>query len=147
MRFLLTFWRGLYFSEGPLPDDPNLDAAGARGRYIVEALGHCGACHTPRTSLGGADLDLYLAGNANGPNGDLVPNITPDPATGIGEWSDLDMTLMLRAGILPDGDVVGSDMAEVVQNSTRNLTDDDVAAVIEYLASVPPIENKPRKSE
>ena len=147
MRFLLTFWRWLYFEPGPLPDDPAHDDTWQRGRYLVEALGHCGACHTPRTGLGGPDLDLYLAGNSNGPDGDLVPNITPDAETGIGEWSDLDLLLLLRAGILPDGDVVGSGMAEVVRNSTKHLTDDDAAAITNYLANIPAISHKPTRSD
>lgn len=145
MRFLLTFWRALYFTAGPLPGEPERDAAWVRGRYLVEALGHCGACHTPRSFLGAPDLSLYLAGNGAGPDGDVVPNITPDAATGIGDWTSLDMLLLLRAGILPDGDVVGGAMAEVVRNSTKHLTDDDAAAIAGYLASVPAVENKPVK--
>jgi mono/diheme cytochrome c family protein len=145
MRFLLTFWRTLYFTQGPLADEPDRDAAWVRGRYLVEALGHCGACHTPRSFLGAPDLSLYLAGNGAGPDGDVVPNITPDTATGIGAWTSMDMLLLLRAGILPDGDVVGGAMAEVVRNSTKHLTDDDAAAIADYLASVPAIENKPVK--
>jgi mono/diheme cytochrome c family protein len=145
MRFLLTFWRWLYFEPGPLPADPDRDDAWHRGRYLVSALGHCGACHTPRTSLGGADSDLYLAGNGAGPDGDVVPNITPDAATGIGEWTSLDMVLLLRAGLLPDGDVVSGGMAEVVRNSTKHLTDDDAAAIWDYLSSVPAVSNKPVK--
>jgi len=147
MRFLLTFWRWLYFEPGPLPEDPARDDAWHRGRYLVSALGHCGACHTPRTGLGGADTDLYLAGNGAGPDGDVVPNITPDPETGIGAWDDLDILLLLRAGILPDGDVVGGGMAEVVKNSTSHLTDEDAAAISAYLRSVPPVVNKPVKPD
>ncbi len=147
MRFLLFFWRMLYFEAGPEAADPEHDETWHRGRYIVDALGHCGACHTPRTWLGGADTDLYLAGTGSGPDGDLVPNITPNIETGIGSWSELDMMLLLRAGLLPDGDAVGSDMAEVVRNSTRALTDEDAAALITYLANIPPIDNKPVRGE
>lgn len=147
MRFLLFFWRMFYFEAGPEAADPEHDETWHRGRYIVDALGHCGACHTPRTWLGGADTELYLAGNGNGPDGDLVPNITPNIETGIGSWSELDMMLLLRAGLLPDGDAVGSDMAEVVRNSTRALTDEDAAALIAYLANIPPINNRPLRGE
>ncbi|MEM7123594.1 MAG: cytochrome c [Pseudomonadota bacterium] len=147
MRFLLFFWRMLYFEPGPEAADPERDETWHRGRYLVDALGHCGACHTPRTWLGGTDTDLYLAGNGNGPDGDLVPNITPNIETGIGSWSELDMMLLLRAGLLPDGDAVGSDMAEVVRNSTRALSDEDAAALIAYLANIPPIDNRPVRGE
>ena len=146
-RFLLTFWRWLYFEPGPLPADPAQDEVWHRGRYLVAALAHCGACHTPRTALGGADLDLYLAGNGAGPDGDVVPNITPDASTGIGDWTSLDLLLLLRAGIQPDGDVVSGAMTEVVRNSTKHLTDDDAAAITDFLASIPAISNKPTKSD
>jgi len=145
MRFLLSFWRWFYFEPGPLPDEPGHDATWERGRYLAEALGHCGACHTPRTWLGGPDLDLYLAGNGAGPDGDVVPNITPDPETGIGDWTDLDYALLLRSGLLPDGDVVGGSMTEVVKNSTSHLSAEDVAALTAYLKSIPPVVNKPVK--
>ena len=106
-RWLLAVWRWLYFEEGPR-DDAGLDPVLARGRYVVDALAHCGACHTPRTALGGRDLALYLAGNADGPEGETVPNITPDEARGIGRWSRQDLVFLLTASMLPDGDTVSA---------------------------------------
>ena len=142
MRSLLVVWRALYFEEGPRPD-AGLDPQLARGRYLADALTHCGACHTPRTMLGGSDDDLYLAGNAQGPEGEKVPNITPDKATGIGDWSEGDLLFLLKAGMMPDGDVVSGSMAEVVQESTRHYTDEDIAALIAWMGAIPAIENKP----
>lgn len=142
MRSLLVVWRALYFEAGPRPDD-GLDPVLARGRYLADALTHCGACHTPRTLLGGPDDERYLAGNADGAEGDKVPNITPDKATGIGDWSEGDLLFLLKAGMMPDGDVVSGSMAEVVQESTRHYTDADIAALIAWLGSVPAVENKP----
>ena len=141
LRSLLGVWRMLYFDPGPLPQtgDRHLD----RGRYLVDALGHCGACHTPRTALGGANLDMYLAGTADGPDGKRVPNITPDPKTGIGGWSKADIVSVLKTGFLPDGDVVAGPMGEVVEQSTSHLTDDDADAIATYLLAIPPIVNKP----
>lgn len=140
MRFLLRIWRILYFHPGPLPQtgERHLD----RGRYLVDALGHCGACHTPRTALGGPNLDKYLAGTADGPNGKRVPNITPDPKTGIGDWSKDDIITLLTSGFLPDGDVVTGPMGEVIDNSTSHLTKDDADAIATYLLAIPPVAHK-----
>ncbi|MBP2231970.1 mono/diheme cytochrome c family protein [Azospirillum agricola] len=138
-RFLLPAWQWLYLTPGPLPDDPAKPAAWNRGRYLVDALGHCAECHSPRSMLGGLDGDRYLAGNPRGPDGGKVPNITPHPK-GLGDWSDGDLTLMLETGLLPDGDVAGGAMAEVVRNSTSKLTAEDRAAIAAYLRTVPALE-------
>lgn len=142
MRSLLVVWRWLYFEPGPRPDD-GLDPVLERGRYLADALTHCGACHTPRTALGGPDDTRYLAGSADGAEGDKVPNITPDKATGIGDWSEGDLVFLLKAGMMPDGDVVSGSMSEVVQESTRHYSDADIAALIAWLQAIPAIENRP----
>lgn len=140
-RFLLGPWKMLNFTPGPFVADPARSESWNRGAYLVEALGHCGECHTPRNAWGGLDRKRWLAGTADGPEGDKVPNITPDPATGLGSWSDSQITGVLRTGLLPDGDVVGSAMGEVVDWGTSRLTNDDRAAIAEYLKSLEPIAN------
>lgn len=145
-RFTLGPWRWMNFTEGAFEPDPNKPAEWNRGAYLVEALGHCGECHTPRGWLGGLDTDAAFGGTADGPDGDKVPNITPDEATGIGTWSITDITGLLKTGILPDGDVVGSAMGEVVEHGSSRLTDDDRAAIAAYLKSLPPIENPDAKA-
>ena len=72
-----------------------------------------------------------------------MPNITPDQATGIGDWSDGDLLFLLKAGMMPDGDVVSGSMAEVVQESTRRYSDADIAALIAWLRHIPAVDNKP----
>ncbi|SMF86482.1 Cytochrome c, mono-and diheme variants [Azospirillum oryzae] len=137
-RFLLPVWQWLYLTPGPVPDDPAKPAAWNRGRYLVDALGHCAECHSPRTLLGGLDSDRYLAGNPDGPDGDKVPGITGAKGKGgIGGWSDGDLTLFLETGLTPDGDVAGGAMGEVVRNTTSKLTADDRAAIAAYLKTVP----------
>ena len=137
-RFLMRFWRLLYFDEGPLqpvagkPDDWN------RGRYLVEAVAHCGECHTPRNALGAVEKDRAFSGVRGGPDGQNAPNITPDRESGIGSWSIEDITTLLQSGQTPDFDWVGSGMGEVVNNSTSKLTDDDRRAIAVYLKSLPP---------
>lgn len=145
-RFLQTFWKWLYPAPGPFVPDPKRTAGWNRGAYLVTALAHCGECHTPRTLLGGLDRELWLAGTADGPEGELVPNITPDDETGVGGWSPDDIATYLKSGLTPDGDFAGSLMADVIEHSTSNLIDADIAAIIEYLKSLKPIRRRLRKS-
>lgn len=145
-RGLLPIWRWLKFEPGLLAPDPALSEAAARGAYIANALGHCGECHTLRGMLGALDRDAHLSGTKEGPEGGSVPNITPDEATGIGRWSDAEIMRVLETGMLPDYDVVGSGMGEVVANSTSRLTPEDRAAIIAYLRSLPPIANPDAKA-
>lgn len=145
-RFLLGGWKMLNFTPGAMQPEAAKSAGWNRGAYLVEALTHCGECHTPRGALGGLDRDLWLSGTTDGPDGDKVPNITPDETTGLGAWSTSQITGVLRTGLLPDGDVVGSAMGEVVQNSTSRLNDDDRAAIAEYLQALTPIANPAAKA-
>ena len=141
-RFLMTFWKWMFFEPAAMTPDPGRSPEVARGAYLVEALGHCGECHTARGWLGQPNESRKLAGTTDGPDGGKVPNITPDPDTGIGEWPTSDIVLLLKTGILPDGDVVGSVMGEVVDASTSRLTDEDRLAIAAYLRTVPPIRNR-----
>lgn len=141
-RFLLGFWKWLNFEPGVMAASVGGDEQLARGAYLVKALAHCGECHTPRDWLGGLDRERALAGAAEGPDGKSIPNITPDPETGIGEWSVDDIMWLLRAGILPDGDTVGSLMGEVVRITTSKLTEADQRAIAAYLRSLPPVRHK-----
>ena len=142
VRAAQVVWKALFFTPGRFQPDPEKSAEVNRGAYVVQALGHCGECHTPRNVLGGLRTSLALAGTAHGPDGHAVPNITPDPETGIGKWSDGDVAEVFKSGMTPDGDFVGSGMAEEVRNTTSKLSDADVHAVVAYLKSLPPIRNK-----
>ncbi len=130
-------WRTLYFDQGPLTDITAQSAVYNRGRYLVEALGHCGECHTPRTSLGGLDNARAYSGSTEGPEGGKVPNITPHP-DGINSWSESDIVTVLESGMLPDGDFIGGAMGEVITNSTSKLTAKDREAIAIYLKSLAP---------
>jgi mono/diheme cytochrome c family protein len=141
-RFLLTFWKWINFSEGPMTSDPKQSEAWNRGAYLVKAVAHCGECHTPRDALGALDAAMDFAGTLDGPDGWAVPNITSDPETGIGRWSDGDLRFLFRTSLLPDGDAVDGVMAEVVENGTSHLNDNDLEAIITYLKALPPIHNK-----
>jgi len=141
-RLPMAGWKWLFFEPGPFVADPARSPEWNRGAYLVQAVAHCGECHTPRNRLGALDRDRHLAGTASGPGGGPVPNITPDPDTGIGRWSAADLTYMLAIGLLPDGDVVGDEMGEVVENGTSKLTDADRTAIAEYLRSVDPVRHE-----
>lgn len=139
-RFLIGFWKMLYFDAGPFTADPARTPQQNRGAYLVNALGHCGECHTPRNWLGRPDGDRYLAG-AELAEGASAPNITP---TGLKKWNDVELTDFLKFGLTPDGDVAGETMGEVIRNSTSQLTPEDLAAMVAYLRSLPPIAEEPR---
>ncbi len=137
-RPLMTVWKWLFFDRGPFQPDLHRSATYNRGAYLVNALAHCGECHTPRNAFGAMEPSRFLAGTANGPDGKPVPNITPDPTTGIGNWTEADILEILKNGRTPDLEFVGGAMAEVVK-STAKLTDDDRHAIAVYLKSLPPL--------
>jgi mono/diheme cytochrome c family protein len=132
-RPLNTFWKMLFFKPGPLASDPNLNDVQNRGRYLVQALGHCGECHTPRNFLGAPIGGRYLAGG-KGASDKKIPSITP---ARLKSWSDADLKHFFATAELPDGDTVSESMAEVVRNTTSQLTPQDLEAMIAYLRVVP----------
>jgi mono/diheme cytochrome c family protein len=115
-----------------------------RGRYLVEHVALCIDCHTPRNFMGVPNRALYLAGAKTGPLGEEIPNITPDKATGIGDWSRDDIARLLLTGTKPDLDKVQGLMAEVVQAGFKNMKREDALAIADYLKSITPITNKIR---
>ena len=141
-RFLQFGWRMLFFREGPFRSDTAHDMAYNRGAYLVTALAHCGECHTPRNSLGGLRLSMALAGTPDGPEGQLVPNITPDRATGIGDWETDDVVTLLKTGRTPEQSSVKGAMREAVQDGLRFLTDADAHAIAVYLQAQKPMSHK-----
>jgi mono/diheme cytochrome c family protein len=116
-----------------------------RGRYLVETIAGCGNCHTPM-GPNGPDMSRYLAGGFvfDEPVFRAVSaNITPDPETGIGAWSDAEIARAIREGIRPDGSLIGPPMPFSLYHG---IADDDVAAMVAYLRSVPPVENAVERS-
>jgi mono/diheme cytochrome c family protein len=133
-RPLVGPWKWLFFRPADAPQTAPT-APVERGAYLVQTLGHCGECHTPRNFLGGAVRDRSLAGG-QGPEGKKIPNLTP---TRLKSWTDADLKEFFLTGSLPDGDSANETMAEVVRNTTSHLTPQDIAAIIAYLRSVPPL--------
>jgi mono/diheme cytochrome c family protein len=138
-RFLQTGWKLLFFTRGPFQPAPEQSAAYNRGAYLVTALAHCGECHTPRNFLGAMWSGQRLAGTPNGPDGQLVPNITPDPGTGIGKWEKSDVVELLRTGTTPEQSKVKGAMRETIQDGLKYLSDGDLEAIADYLFAQPAI--------
>lgn len=140
-RFLQRGWRLVNFDEGRFEPRADKSAEWNRGAYLVQALAHCGECHTPRNIMGGLKDSAFLSGTTEGPDNELVPNITPH-ATGIGDWADGDVSTLLTDGTKPDFDDVQGSMAEAIDDGLKFLKPADLKAIEVYLKSVPPIDNK-----
>ncbi len=135
-RALMKGWKLLFLSTPePIADDPAQDATWNRGRYLVEALGHCGECHTPRGTFGQADAERHLDGNPTGPDGWRVPALVGQRAE-LALWSVEELAEYLKSGARPDFDSAQGPMAEVIEDSTKHLTDEDRRAMALYLKSL-----------
>ena len=137
-RFPLFVW-DMLLRRGPFKPNPSQDARWNRGAYLVQGLGHCGTCHSPRAAtlhekalterdgpdfLAGAVIDAWYAKNLRGDK------------DGLGQWSEADIVTFLKTGST-DRTAAFGDMAEVVQHSTQYLSDDDLTAIAHYLKSFP----------
>jgi mono/diheme cytochrome c family protein len=134
LRQTLGVWKLLYLN-GDWAIPGSLTPTAERGRYIAEALAHCGECHTPRTLLGGMDSSRWFGGAPNPSGQGRIPNITPAKLG----WTAPDIVQYLTTGFTPEFDSVGGHMAHVVENMAR-LPEADRQAVAEYLLTVPNVE-------
>jgi fructose 5-dehydrogenase cytochrome subunit len=137
IRLMMLGWNFLFLDDARFTPDPSRGAEWNRGKYLADTLEHCGACHTPRNFLmaeiasrayGGASLGSWFA-----------PNITADPASGVGGWSDEQLAHYLATGRAAGSSQAAGPMAEAVTNSLQHLTPEDIRAIVTYIRSVPPI--------
>jgi len=135
-RWSMAVWRELYFTEGTFKPDASKPASWNRGAYLVEGLGHCSSCHSPRNALGGIEKDKAYTGASI--DGWFALNLSSNLHTGLGSWTAADIATYLKTGAVPGKTTALGPMAEVVRNSTSHLTDADLAAMAEYLKSIPP---------
>lgn len=136
-RGLMKGWKLLFFAPPvPLSDDKTMDAAWNRGHYIVTVLGHCGECHTPRNLFGAPDTSVNLRGNRYGPDGWKVPALVGPSKSNFTQWSVEEIAEYLKSGVKPDFDSAQGPMAEVIEDDTKHLTDEDRLAVAHYLKSL-----------
>lgn len=139
-RWGMHFWKLFNFDEGELQADPQQSAQWNNGRYLVEALGHCGTCHTPRNLTMGMDNDKPLAGGDLG--GWIAFNITPDRNAGIGSWSEQELVTYLKTGDVAGRASASGPMAEAIEHSLQYLPDSDLHDIATYLRTVKPIADK-----
>ena len=134
-RWTMAGWRELYFTEEAFRPRPNKSSAWNRGAYLVEGLGHCSACHSPRNLLGAIEKSRQFAGAVI--DGWFALDLSEDITTGLGSWSIDDIATYLKTGALNGKTTAIGPMAEVVHNSLQYLTDTDLRAVAEYLKAIP----------
>lgn len=138
-RFLLHGWNLLFFSPGNYVADPSKSADWNRGAYLVNGLGHCGSCHTPKNFLGGDRSSKALYGGNL--NLWLAPDLTANARTGLHVWSADDIVEYLKTGRSRHANAAGA-MADVVANSTSLMEDQDLRAIAVYLKDQPSSPNR-----
>ena len=130
----MAAWNALYFTSGEFKPDPAKSTEWNRGAYLVEGLGHCGACHTPKSALGGDDNAHAFQGYAL--QGWFAPNITNDSERGLGRWSVADIAAYLKNGHNPTT-ASTEIMAEEITLSSSHMIDADLTAIATYLKALP----------
>lgn len=138
-RWGMLFWSLAFGNHDQYEPNPKQSAQWNRGAYLVQGLGHCGACHTPRgpayNELGYSETSpWYLTGGVN--DHWLAPNLTGDAGSGLGRWSAADIVSFLRTGHGAGAIAFGA-MAPVVGESTQYLSDTDLQAIATYVKSLP----------
>jgi mono/diheme cytochrome c family protein len=138
-RPLLAGWNLLNFDSGEFRPDSRQSSAWNRGAYIVEGLGHCGDCHTPKGYFGGANRGQALSGGyaSGGHQGWFAPSLAGEQRAGLGSWSAAEIVEYLKTGSNAHA-VTAGPMNEVIADSTSRFTDADLEAVAVYLKSLPP---------
>lgn len=134
-RWGMMFWNVLNNPDRRFEPDGGKSAEYNRGAYLVEALGHCGECHTPRNFMMGLKDSRKFAGTEQ--VGWLAYNLTGDRTNGIGGWSDAALEQYLSTGHADGHGPASGPMAEVVEYSLRHLKPDDIHAMVTYLRGVP----------
>jgi mono/diheme cytochrome c family protein len=140
-RWAIGLWKSLYFDEGRFEPQPEQSKQWNRGSYLIEGLGHCGMCHSPRNFMGATDTDLALTGGTymTRVEGKLsawsAPNLT-SADNGLAIWHEEDIRDYLKLGFNQRAGVFGP-MNKVVINSTRHMSTEDLTAMAVYLKSLP----------
>jgi len=151
MRWPMTFWNAMFFKEGRYQPDTKQSEEWNRGAYLVEGLGHCSACHTPRNIALAEKQDMKYAG---GTQPDLVEegkvrtwaaaNLT-QAKSGLGGWSADQIQKYLKNGHSTKAGIFGP-MNEVIINSLQHLTVEDTKAMAVYIKSLPALGESPKQT-
>ncbi len=132
LRAGLKVWRALYHIPETFTSVSEKSDLWNRGKFIVEGPAHCGACHTPRNLLGARQAEMALHGAEDLPDGGKSPPITSAALKKEG-WTVSALKYALQTGVMPNGDVFGGSMGEVVRDGTAFLSDEDRLAIATYL--------------
>src|SRR5580658_9316178 len=138
-RWSMAFWNVAFLDSAHFTPDPSKDAQWNRGAYVVEALEHCGECHTPRHLTQNLDNSLKFSGAVL--QGWKAYNLTPSKQSGLGGWSDDAVAAYLSTGHADGHSSASGPMAEAVDNSLRYANADDIHAIVAYLRTIAAIEN------
>ena len=133
----ISAYNALYFHEGEFKPDPAKSEKINRGAYLVEGLGHCGACHTPRNFALAPQPEQAFAGAKIPGQGWYAPNISSDTNEGIGDWTEDEIATFLKNGAVKGKGVAFGPMSETVHDSLSKISDDDLHAMAAYLKSTP----------
>jgi len=137
IRYTMLGWDALFLNRKPFTPDSSKSVEWNRGAYLVDGLGHCSTCHTARNLFMAEDSSKMLGGAEVG--GWYAPNISSDPASGIGSWSNVEIAAYLRTGHVVGRAQAAGPMAEAIDNSLSRLDPSDLQAIATYLKTVPPI--------
>lgn len=136
---VMPVWNALFLDNARFKPDNAASDEVNRGHYLVDGLAHCTSCHTPRNAMMAVDNGKYLQGAVVG--GWYAPNLTSDPVSGIGGWTNDELVQYLKTGRVAGKAQAGGGMAEAVQNSFQYLSDADLRAIAAYLKTVKPVRN------
>lgn len=140
IRWPLAVWNKMFVTTGPFQPVAARDTQWNRGAYLVEALGHCGSCHTPRgvgfqeKALGFADGEHFLAGGTI--DGWFAKSLRNDKGFGLGDWAEAEIVQFLKTGRTGRTAAFGG-MTEVISHSTQHMPDEDLTAMARALKSLP----------
>ncbi|MPM50563.1 Alcohol dehydrogenase (quinone), cytochrome c subunit [bioreactor metagenome] len=135
-QWALAGWRALFFRPTAFESQPQQSADWNRGAYLVQGLGHCAACHTPRNVLGATQEGAAFRGGLIPVQNWYAPALNAPSQAGVADWPVQDVQRLLKVGVSPHGTVSGP-MAEVVFRSTQYLNGDDLRAMATYLRALP----------
>ena len=138
IRASMIVWNAMFLDDHRFVSDPSKTDQVNRGAYLVDALGHCAECHTPRNTLMASKDGLNLSGGSLGSW--YAPNITSDSTSGIGKWSNAQIVQYLHTGNVPGLAQAAGPMAEAVTNSLQYLNQPDLEAIAAYLKTTKPID-------
>jgi mono/diheme cytochrome c family protein len=134
-REAMVGWNALYFNPGEFKPDRIKTEESNHGSYLVEAVEHCGLCHTPKNAMGGDQNSRALQGSVL--QNWYAPNLTGDSRVGLGGWSIDDIVLYLKTG-RNRFDIASGPMADAITHSLSQLANADIRAIAVYLKSLPP---------